>query len=321
MISLNESGTLHLAVEGVELISHQSWFGGVYQDNRQFFPRWPVTPEKFLAVHPEYVLPAEQKAAFISTRTGAIIGRELAVSFDLKVGDRLPLIADIWPNKDNGPWEFDLVGIFETTDKNLESQMYINYAFFDEYRQFGNGGVGSFTVRISDPARSAEIAAEIDALFANSSDETKTTTEKAYNQMFANQLGDIGFIMTSILSAVFFTILLLTGNTMSQAIRERIPELAILKTVGFSNQHVLFIVLAESLLITLLGAVPGLLAAQFVIPAFAGATPFFGDVEMTALVYQQGLGLALLLGLVVGLPPAFRAMRLNIVDALGEHGA
>ena len=318
-IPLNYQNSIQ-EVPGVEQVAHRSWFGGTYQDNKQFFSRWPVPPAAFLDVYPEYKLPPDQAEAFINTRTGAIIGREVADRHNLEVGDRIPLIPNIWLNKDNGPWEFDLVGIFDSDDDTVDTnQMFINFEFFDEYRQFGQGGVGSFIVRISEPSRTAEIAAEIDAIFANSNDETKTTTEKAYNQMFANQLGDIGLIMTSILSAVFFTILLLTGNTMAQAIRERIPEFAILKTIGFSNMHILWIVLSESVLMILLGCIPGLLTAQLVIPFFVGVVPFLDSVEMTPLVFIQGIALALLLGIVVGLPPALRAMRLNIVNAMGEH--
>ncbi|HAK52590.1 MAG TPA: hypothetical protein DCM54_11920 [Gammaproteobacteria bacterium] len=309
-------------VDGVELIAYRSWFGGTYQNNKQFFSRWPVPPKEFLDIYPEFIIADEQREAFISTRTGAIVGRDVATAFDLKVGDRMPLIPNIWMNKDNGPWVFDLVGIFDGADESVDTnQMFMSYDFFDEYRTQSQGGVGTFVVRITDPDRTAAIAAEIDAMFANSSDETKTTTEKAYNQMFANQLGDIGFIMTGILSAVFFTILLLTGNTMAQAIRERIPELAILKTVGFSNVTVLILVLCESLLIALLGCIPGLLVASMLMPALSGAVPFFGDVQMTPLIYIQGILLALALGVIVGLPPAVRAMKLNIVDALGEHAA
>ncbi len=306
-------------VKGVVRMAHQTWFGGTFKEARNFFPRWPVPPKEFLEVFPEYRMPADQREAFITTRTGAIVGKSIADQFGLKVGDKITLIPDIWQNKDGKPWEFDLVGIFQVDDENLENQMLMNYDYFDEYRQMGRGGVGNITVQIDDPDRAAEIAIEIDGMFANSSNETKTSTEKAYNQMFAKQLGDIGFIMTSILSAVFFTILLLTGNTMSQAIRERIPELAILKTVGFTNIGVLVIVLAEAVLVALVGGIPGIALAGFVLPGLGQQVPFLGGAEMTSTVVIQGIVLALLLGLAAGLPPALRAMRLNIVDALGEH--
>ena len=307
-------------IQGVELMAHRTWFGGTYQDNKQFFPRWPVPAKEFLDIYPEYIIADDQREAFINTRTGVIIGKSLAESYNLKIGDKIPLIPNIWTNKDNGPWEFDLVGIFEGEDKTIDDkQMFINFEFFDEYRAFGQGGVGTIIVKIADPDRGAEIASTIDSMFANSSDETKTTTEKAYNQMFANQMGDIGFIMTSILSAVFFTILLLTGNTMAQAIRERIPELAILKTIGFSNINVLVIVLSESLLITLLGSIPGLALAGYLVPGLSRAVSFLSGMELTTDIVLQGIGLAVAMAIVVGLPPAIRAMRLNIVDALGEH--
>ena len=305
------------SVPGIESIAHQSWFGGTYQDNRTFFPRWAVPPKEFLNIKTEYILEEDQKAAFIQTRTGAIIGRSIAEEYDLKIGDKIPIIPNIWPNKDNGPWEFDLVGIFDVENESIDdSQMFINYDFFDEYRQFGQGGVGNIIVTISDPDKTAQIAGQIDALFANSSDETKTTTEKAYNQMFAKQLGDIGFIMTSILAAVFFTILLLTGNTMAQALRERIPELAILKTIGFSNLSVLLIVLSESVFISLLGGLPGLALAAFLVPGMGQSVSFLTGIELSITTLLQGITLAVLLGIVVGLPSSIRAMRLNIVDAL-----
>ena len=308
------------AITGVELVSHRSWFGGVYQDTSQFFPRWPVPPESFLAMYPEYVLTDAEKTAFIQTRTGAVIGRPLAEAYNLKLGDKIPLIGDIWPNKDNTVWEFDLVGIYDVANDSVETdQMFINFEFFDEYRQSSQGTVGNIVAKINDPDNSAAIAAEIDRLFANSSDETKTTTEKAYNQMFAKQVGDIGLIMTGILSAVFFTILLLTGNTMAQAIRERIPELAILKTIGFSNGSVLVIVLCEALLIVLVGTVPGLLLAGGLLAEFSQSVSIFNGVELSMVIVAQGIGLALLMALIVGLPPALRAMRVNIVDALGDH--
>lgn len=307
-------------VPGVKFVTHMSWFGGTYKEPGNFFPRWPVDVEYFFEVFPEYLLSDEQKQQFASTRTAAIVGREIADKYELKVGDKIPLVSSIWPNKDGGPWEFDLVGIYEGKDDTVStSQMFMNYAFFDEYRAFGEGGVGQFMIAIEDPKASAAIARQIDSLFTNSSDETKTQTEKAYNQMFANQAGDIALIMTGILSAVFFTILLLTGNTMSQAIRERIPELAILKTVGFSNRAVLMIVLTESTVMTLMGSALGLAISAFVIQGMPASTPFLGGTTLPSIVVGQGVLTALILGLIVGTPPAVRAMQLSIVDALGEH--
>ena len=306
-------------VPGVVHVTHLSWFGGTYKDAGNFFPRWPVDTEAFFEVYPELDLPEDRKAAFKSLRTAAIIGTQVAETHGIKVGDKIPLIPNIWPNKDKLPWEFDVVGVYDSDDPLRLNEMFINYEYFDEYRAFGQGTVGQFVVRIRDPSRNAEIARQIDALFANSSDETKTQTEKAYNQMFANQIGDIALIMTAILSAVFFTILLLTGNTMVQSLRERIPELAILKTVGFSNRSVLCIVLAEAIMIVLVGSLPGLAIAALIIEGLPVSTPFLGGMSLPGIVVAEGVLVAILLGVLVGLPPAVRANRLSIVEALGEH--
>ena len=305
---------------GVKYVTHMSWFGGTYKDPENFFPRWPVDTGQFFEIFPELILDEGEKQQFKTLRTAAIVGREVADKYDIQVGDKMPLVANIWPNKDNAPWEFDVVGIYDGKDEKVAAdQMYMNYEFFDEYRAFGAGGVGQFMITIEDQGQSAEIAGRIDAMFANSSDETKTQTEKAYNQMFANQAGNIALIMTGILSAVFFTILLLTGNTMSQAMRERIPELAILKTLGFTNRSVLLLVLTESVCIAMVGCVLGLVVAGLIIAEMPASVPFLGGTVMPAIVAIEGVVVAILLGLVVGAPPAWNAMKLSIVDALGEH--
>ncbi len=305
---------------GVKYVTHMSWFGGTYKDPENFFPRWPVDTGQFFEIFPEFMLDEGEKQQFKTLRTAAIVGREVADKYDIQVGDKMPLIANIWPNKDNRLWEFDLVGIYDGRDEKVAAdQMYMNYEFFDEYRAFGTGGVGQFVITIEDQGQSAEIAKRIDAMFANSSDETKTQTEKAYNQMFANQAGNIALVMTAILSAVFFTILLLTGNTMSQAMRERIPELAILKTLGFTNRSVLLLVLTESVCMAMVGCVLGLVVAAAVIAEMPASVPFLGGTVMPAVVAIEGVVVAILLGLVVGAPPAWNAMKLSIVDALREH--
>lgn len=308
-------------VPGVEVIAHQTWFNGTYQDPQNFFPRWPVPPAEFMQIHSEWVLPEAQLQAFINTRTGAIVGRTTAETYGMSVGDKIPFIPDIWANLDGTSWEFDLVGIYDGIDEKVEtSQFFFNFEYFDEYRAAGKGTVGNFVITISDPTQANRIANDIDILFANSTSETKTSTEKEYQQMFANQIGDIGFIMTAILGAVFFTIILLTGNTMSQAVRERIPELAILKTLGFNSASLLLIVLGESVILTVFGCLLGLAAAAVLVPEFSLSLAFFvGDMALTSDIVVTAIALSIALGFIVGLPPALRAMRLNIVDALGGH--
>jgi len=308
-------------LHGVESVVYANWFGGVYQDRKNFFANFAVSAN-YLDLYPEFVLPAEQKQAFAATRTAAVVGENLAKRFGWKVGDKIPLEGTIFPHKSGtNTWTFDLVGIFkarEARDRNQEDQMLFRYDYFDEGRTFGSGTVGWYVVKIADPQRAVDIARDIDKLFANSADETKTQTEKQFSLDFVKQMGDIGLIVTSIMGAVFFTILLLTGNTMSQAVRERIPELAVLKTIGFSNQRVLWLVLGESLLLIVIGGVLGLLLAMFGVQALSAA--FRGGVfQVDVSSWLTGGGLMVVLAIGVGLPPAWRAMRLRIVDALSAH--
>ena len=230
------------SIENVDIVAHQDWFGGTYIDRANFFPKWPVPPKDFLDIYQEFNISSEQKEAFIATKTGMIAGKKLAERFNWKIGDRIPVIGDIYfMSNGSNLWEFDLVGIFtDIENPGNEEQVFMNYQYFDEAREsYTKGTVGNFIVKLDSKDAGPRVAQEIDAMFANSMDETKTYTEKAYQQMFASQIGDIGLIMNSILAAVFFTILLVTGNTMSQSIRERTSELAVFKTIGFSDMTML----------------------------------------------------------------------------------
>ncbi len=308
-------------VPGVEAVAFANWFGGIYQDRKNFFANFAVSPN-FVEVYPEFLLPDDQKRAFAGTRTAALVGENLAKRFGWKLGDKIPLEATIFPRVDgSNTWTFDLVGIFRARDKQdrgQEDQMWFRYDYFDEGRVLSKGTVGWYVVKVADPVHADTVARAIDKLFANSEAETKTQTEKQFSMDFIKQMGDIGLIVTSIMGAVLFTILLLTGNTMSQAVRERIPELAVLKTIGFSNQSLLWLVLAESLLLVALGGVVGLLlatiGADILSAAFRG-----GAFTVGADSWLMGSVLMLLLGVSVGLPPGLRAMRLRIVDALNAH--
>ena len=311
------------SLPGVASVAASNWFGGYYQDQRNFFPQFAVEQEQYLAMYPEIVLPAEQKQAFFTTRTGVIVAKTLAERFHWNVGDKIPMQAGIWPLKDGGNvWTFDLVGIFDTANPKDRSQyemMLIRYDYFDEARQFAKGTAGWYVSRIKNPSEAGTIAKQIDAQFANSPNETRTDTEKAFNQSFMKQLGDIGLIISSILGAVFFTLLFLTGNTMMQSVRERIPELAVLKTLGYTDPLVLALVLGEALLLTLISAVVGLALATVVLPGLASHLPGLSGLSITPQSVFGALGIAVLLAFIVGLPPALRAMRLNIVDALMGH--
>lgn len=311
------------SLPGVASVAGQSWFGGYYQKESNFFPQFPTQIEPYLEMYPEIVLPEDQKQTMLNTRTGALIAKTLADRYGFKVGDRIPIIAGIWPLADgSNNWEFDLVGIFDTKnpkERSMYEMMLFHHDYFDEARQFGKGTIGWMVVKTRDPDQNETVVKQIDALFANSPNETRTQTERAFNQSFAKQMGDIGLILSSIIGAVFFTLLFLTGNTMMQSVRERIPELAVLKTLGYSDLGVLALVLAESLALCLIAALIGVGLAGLLLPGIAAKLPGFSGLSLKPEAFAGALGLALLLALIVGLPPALRAMRLQIVDALAAH--
>ena len=306
------------ATPGVVDVLHQTWFGGIYQKPSNFFMQCPVRPDRLLTLYPEYVLPADQRKAFLTDRTCAIVGRQTADRFGFKVGDRVPIQGTIWRKQGGAStWEFNICGIFDGDKKGVDTTpMFFNYDYFDEARQFGQGQVGWYVIRINDPAKAPEIAGRIDAMFANSFAETKTTTEKAFLQAFAKQIGDIGLIIRGIVTAVFFTILLVAANTMGQSVRERTSELAVLKTLGFSDAIVLTLVLAESCAIALVAGLTGLGLAWLLTQ---GGDPTHGMLPSFYLPTAdlvRGVMFAAALGVVAGIMPAVYAMRLRIVDAL-----
>lgn len=306
------------AMPGVSAVASQSWFGGIYQDPKNFFPSMPVDPEAFLDMYPEFVVAADQRATWLKTRTGAIVGRTTAQRFGWKVGDRIALNSPIWQREDGShTWEFDLCGIYEGAKKGTDtSQFFFHYDYFDEGRAYAKGTIGWFTIRVKDPAEADHVAAAIDREFANSPTETKTEPEGAFAAGFAQQVGDIGLIVTGILSAVFFTILLVSGNTIAQSVRERTEEIGVLKAIGFPNGLVLALVLAESTLIAALGGFLGLGLAWLLT---AGGSPAPSLLPVFYFPTQDlllGAGLVLLLGLVTGAVPALQAMRLGVAEAL-----
>ncbi|MCF7765316.1 MAG: FtsX-like permease family protein [Verrucomicrobia bacterium] len=308
-------------IPGVDAVVHQTWFGGIYQDPKKFFAQMPVEPEAFLDMYPEFILEEGARKAWMQMRTGAIVGRKTANRFGWKVGDRVPIQTTIWVQKNGSQtWEFDIVGIFDGAEKGVDTtQLFFRHDYFDEARAEGDGMVGWYSVRIKDPERAPEVAQAIDEEFANSPAETKAEAEGAFVQGFAKQVGDIGAITAAILSAVFFTILLVSGNTMAQAVRERTEELGVLKALGFTSPQVLGFVLAESCLIAGIGGLSGLGLAWLMISAgdpTNGALPIF-YFPMRSLFL--GIGLVLGLGLITGIVPAWQAMRIEIADALRRN--
>ncbi|MGA2543300.1 MAG: ABC transporter permease [Verrucomicrobiota bacterium] len=306
-------------IPGVAGSAHFTWFGGIYQDEaRNFFPQMAVVPEEVLAMYPKVILAPEQKQAWLSSRSAAVVGRKTADRFHWKIGDTIPITTAIWTKADGSQlWEFYVAGIFDGQDNATDTTpLWLRYDYFDEGRQYDKGHVGWYVIRVKDPSQAVAVAKRIDDQFANSPAETKTEPEGAFVQSFAKQIGNIGLIAEGIMGAVFFTILLVAGNTMAQSVRERTGELGVLKAIGFTNGQVLCQVMAESCLLAVLGGVLGLgLSWLFILHGDPtnGLLPFFYFPVNDLLT---GLGISLALGLATGIFPALQAMRLRVADAL-----
>jgi putative ABC transport system permease protein len=306
-------------VDGVKDVAYANWFGGAYQDPHNQIFTFAVSPN-YLDLYPEVEVAPEQRKAFDSTQDGILAGEIIVKRYGWKVGDKIPLQSQIFPNKSGSKnWSFTLVGVMHSKDaKAFQSQMILmHWKMFDETTPYNSGMVGWYISRVNDIHQSDRVAKAIDALSANSDHETKTQTEQAATANWIKQMADIGLIVTSIMGAVFFTLVLLTGNTMMQAVRERTSELAVLKTIGFSNTSVLMMVLAESVLLLLLGGVIGLGLVSVLAPVMSSQSGgMISHTSVGAGSWALGIALAIAIGLVVGVLPAWRAMRLNIVDAL-----
>ncbi|HEY2775034.1 MAG TPA: ABC transporter permease [Candidatus Binatia bacterium] len=306
---------------GVTQIVGCDWFGGKYQNQSNAFPVIAADLAGYLAMYPEFSVPPEQQQAAAETRTGALAGERLVERFGWKIGQKLPISSEIYPKNDGSMnWEFDLVGTIDADDPAVRGNtdmVLINSAYFDEARTTGKGTSGWYILRVDGAADPHAVALQIDRMFANSPHETRTQPEKEFAVGFAKQIGDIGAMVSRILAAVFFTILILTGNTMAQSLRERIPELAVLKTLGYSDARITALVLAEAVLLILGGCVIGMTGAVALMPALNSSTggrfpPLFVAGQTWILAITIGIAVAL----AIGLPPALRARRLKIVDAL-----
>ena len=307
--------------DGVHSVTHASWFGGFYQEPRNQFGQFPVDPESYFAMYPEFNIPEEQLEAFKRNRTGAVVGQELATTYGWEVGDRIPIQATIWTKADGGrTWEFDLEGIFSSDDpRGSTALMLFQYDYFEEARAFAKGTVGWYVLRVANGADPVQVSKTIDLMFANSPNETKTSTEAAFAQSFMKQYGNIAMIVTLILGAVFFTLLLVSGNTMSQSVRERISELAVLKTLGFTDRSVLAIVLSESILIMLMGGLLGLGVGWVITQGIAQQmAAFLPGIFLSPTAIATGVAMMIGAGILAGIFPALKAMRLSIIDALAR---
>ena len=308
-------------IEGVRSIAHVSFFGGYFQDARNALPAFATNVDKLAAVYPELNITQAQIDAMKTTRAGVLVGRPLADKYGWKIGDEIPVGTTLWPNgQSRNSWTFDIVGIFDAAPNyaqtSLGSGFWINYDYWDAARLSDLHHVHQFLIRIDNPTRATAVAAQVDKIFENSSDETRTQSENAAIQSQFKQLADIGFIANAITGAVMFTLLFLSANTMMQSVRERIPELAVLRTLGFAAGTVCWLVIAESMLMCLSAAIVGLVLSDGAI-RLLGAS--LGTGMLPPIVVVGGLGIAVALAIISAATPAMLAQRLNIVDALAQR--
>jgi putative ABC transport system permease protein len=306
-----------LRIPGVKAITHNNWFGGVYQDERNFFPQFAIDVESQRQVLPELVVPGDQWQNFVKDRQGAIAGAKTAKRFGWKIGDRIPIKTTLYGS--GSSWEFILDGIYHSERAGGdESQFWFQWDYLEEKMpQSFKGNVGWYVLKLDSPDDAVRVAKAIDDMFANSSFETKTETESAFAASWVKQFGNIEFLILTIGTVVFFTLLLVTGNTMAISVRERIGELAVLKAIGFKDRSILFFVLAESLTIALFGGLLGLGLAALAIPVLGAAlNGLLPTLILSPAILSLGLATALLVGIVSGLLPGIGAMRMRVVNAL-----
>ncbi len=306
-------------LSGIEAVSHGTWFGARYQDNPEF-AQYPVEAEQYLALNPEIKLAEAQKQAWLGNRMGAIVGRPVANQYGWQLGDRVPLRSSIWTrNNGSNVWEFDIEGIFDDTDAGMNAGVVLfHYDYFDEARAFGKGTIGWYVTKGDGSMPIEDVMAAIDAEFENSPAETKTKTEAAFAQEYAKQFGNVGLIVTLILSAVVFMILLVTGHTMAQSVRERIHEMGVLKTLGFTSGSIFRLTVLEGLLLVLPVGILAMLLGWSALTVVAGTMGAMFPAGLQIGAFSITLGLALMLAISLGavLPPVIRALRLDIVALL-----
>jgi putative ABC transport system permease protein len=307
-------------LKGVKHVSFANWFGGYFQEPREQVVTFAVDAEPYLAMYPEYVFDPTERQAFLQDRGSVAVGEAYASVYGWKVGDRIPLSSDIFSQKNGGSvWDVSIAAIARGSEPKIDTHfILLHYDYFNETQSFDKDRVGWLILQTEDPKLNDGIIARIDGMFANSAFETETKTEQAFNAAFAAQLGDIAFMVTAVVGAAFVTILLIAGNTMMLAVRERSGEIAILKTIGFTSARIFRLVLGESLLLACLGGLFGLGLCWLITAAVGGSIPQFPPVVLAPGTVLLGLAIMLALGFVTGLIPALRAVRTGVTTALGR---
>ncbi|HTZ32380.1 MAG TPA: FtsX-like permease family protein [Methylomirabilota bacterium] len=305
-----------LRVPGVTYVTHNNWFGGIYKEEKNFFPQFVIDPQSQREVFPELIVPDDQWKAFLNDRQGAIAGAKTAARFGWKIGDRIPIKTTLYGG---GSWEFNLVGIYHgKRPQDDETQFWFQWDYFEErIPQAIKGQIGWYVLRVSNPDDAPRIAKAIDAEFANSPNETKTQTESAFAASWVKQFGNIQTLILTIGTVVFFTLILVTGNTMAISVRERTGELAVFKAIGYTDNFILFFVLAEAVMISVIGALIGVGIALVFIPALGQAlSGLLPSIVLSPGMLVFGFVIAVFTGLLSGLLPGLGAMQLRVVNAL-----
>ena len=309
------------AIDGVKDLTHANWFGGYYQEPSAQIMSFAVDPESYFQVFDELLVEPTNFQTWLNNQTGMLVGERLAKVYGWKVGDRVPISSNIFSQKTGGQtWEFTVDGIFRAEDLKVDTgYMVFHYKYFRETNSYGGDNVGWLTLTTTDAGLNESVAKAIDDSFANSGAETETSTEKAFNKAFLEQIGNIGLIIFGVVFMAFFTILIVVGNTMVLAIRERTNEIAVLKTLGFTSMRIFNMVLAESLLLAFIGGLLGLTAAHLIVQAMSDQlAKFLPNIAVDQGVVVQALMYMTLLGLITGIMPALNALRLNIVTAFSR---
>lgn len=310
------------AIEGVAKVTHANWFGGYFQEPTNQVVTFAVDPETYVDVYSELVIDPAQQDAWFRNRQGILIGERLAKINDWKVGDRIPLSSNIFSQGDgSSTWDFVVEGVFAGNDEQVDTGYAIfHYKYFMETQTLGGDWIGWIILTTTDPALNETVARAIDDQFANSSTETDTSTEKAFNKAFIEQIGNVGLIIFGVVFMAFFTILVVVGNAMILAVRERTGEIAVLKSLGFTSPRIFRMVLVESMLLSLLGGVAGLGGAYLVVAGAKDAmAQFLPNLVLGTDTALQAVGFMVLLGLVTGLLPAYNALKLNIITAFSRR--
>ena len=309
------------AIDGVKDLTHANWFGGYYQEPSAQIMSFAVDPESYFQVFDELLVEPTNFQTWLNNQTGMLVGERLAKVYGWKVGDRVPISSNIFSQKTGGQtWEFTVDGIFRAEDLKVDTgYMVFHYKYFRETNSYGGDNVGWLTLTTTDAGLNESVAKAIDDSFANSGAETETSTEKAFNKAFLEQIGNIGLIIFGVVFMAFFTILIVVGNTMVLAIRERTNEIAVLKTLGFTSMRIFNMVLAESLLLAFIGGLLGLTAAHLIVQAMSDQlAKFLPNIAVDQGVVVQALMYMTLVGLITGIMPALNALRLNIVTAFSR---